>query len=127
MPKKYEKVLVRLMLKGGKGAPKRRFVVERKVIKKSERAANYKVTLVRPGETVQTKLWIGIEDITGLKKDTEQLAKERREYARRHFLIPLKKSDRIDMLKSQRYDNSQHQPRKWATDNGFGTLYRRVR
>ena len=68
MSKKYEKVLVRLMLKGGKGAPKRRFVVERKVIKKSERAENYKVTLVRPGETAQTKLWIGIEDITDSKR-----------------------------------------------------------
>ena len=37
------------------------------------------------------------EHITALKKDTKQLAKERR-----HFLIPLKKSDRIDMLKNQR-------------------------
>ena len=32
--KEDEKVLVRLPSKGGKGAPKRRFVVERKVIKK---------------------------------------------------------------------------------------------
>ena len=32
--KKYEKVLVRLRSKGGKGPPKRRFVDEGKVIKK---------------------------------------------------------------------------------------------
>ena len=32
------------------------------------------------------------------------MAKERREYARRHFLIPLKQSDRIDMLKNQGYE-----------------------
>ena len=101
--KKDEKVLVRLKSKGGKGALKRRFVVEGKVINKSERAENYKVSLVWPGETVQIKLWIGMEDITALKKDTKQLAKERREYGRRHFLIPLKKCDRIDMFKSQGY------------------------
>ena len=69
--KKDEKVLVGLTSKGGKGAPKRRFVVEEKVIKKSERGKNYKVSLVRSGETVQIKLWIGIEDITVLKKDTK--------------------------------------------------------
>ena len=32
------------------------------------------------------------------------MAKERREYAHWHFLIPLKKSDRIDMLKNQGYE-----------------------
>ena len=101
--KKDEKVLVRLSSKGGKGTPKRRFVVEGKIIKKSERTENYKLSLVRRGETVQTKLWIGIEDITTLKKDTKQLAKERRDYARRHFLIPLKKSDCMSMLKNQGY------------------------
>ena len=50
------------------------------------------------------KSWIEIEDITALKKDTKQLPKERREYARQHFLIPLKKSDRIDMVKIQGYE-----------------------
>ena len=50
------------------------------------------------------QVWIGIEDKTALKKGTKQLAKERREYARRHFLIPLKKSDRINMLKYQGYE-----------------------
>ena len=104
MFKKDEKVLVRPRSKRGKGAPKRRFAVEGKVIKKGERAENYKVSLIRPGETVQTKLWIGTEDITALKNDTKQLAKERREYARQHFLIPLKKIDRIDMLKNQGYE-----------------------
>ena len=101
--KKDEKVLVRLRPKGEKCTPERRFVIERKIIKKSDRSENYKLLLVRPGETVQTKLWIGIEDITTLKKDTKQLAKERREYARRHFLIPLKKSDRMNMLKNHGY------------------------
>ena len=38
--KKDKKVLVRLRSKGGKSAPKRRFVVEGKVIKKSKRAEN---------------------------------------------------------------------------------------
>ena len=104
MFKKDEKVSVRLRSKGGKGAPKRRFVVEEKVIKKSKRAENYKVSLVRPGETVQAKLWIMIEDITAFKKDTKLLAKERREYAHRYFLIPLKMGDRNDMLKNQGYD-----------------------
>ena len=101
--KKGKKVLVRLRSKGGKDAPKRRFVVEGKVIKKNERAEDYNVSLVRPGETVQTKLWIGIDDITTLKKYTKQLAKERREHARQHFLIPLKKSYHIDLLKNQGY------------------------
>ena len=54
--KKDKKVLVRLRSKGGKSAPKRRFVVEGKVIKKSKRAENCKVSLVRPRETTQTKL-----------------------------------------------------------------------
>ena len=53
--KKDEKVLVRLRSKGGKGTSKRRFVVEGKIIKKSERIENYKLSLVRRGETVQTK------------------------------------------------------------------------
>ena len=55
------------MLKGGKGASKRCFVVEGKVNKKSERAENYKVSLVQPGETVQAKLLVGTEDITAFK------------------------------------------------------------
>ena len=71
MFKKDEKVLVRLRSKEGKGASKRRFVVEGKVIEKSETAENYKVSLVRSVETVQTELWIEIEDITVLKKDTK--------------------------------------------------------
>ena len=53
---KDEKILMRLRSKEGKGASKRRFVVGGRAIKKSERAENYKVSLVRPGETVQTKL-----------------------------------------------------------------------
>ena len=69
--KKIEKVLIQLRSKGGKSAPKRGFVVEGKVIKKSERAENYKASLVRPGETVQTKVLIGIEDITALKKNSK--------------------------------------------------------
>ena len=77
---------------------------EEKSLKKSERAEKYKVSLVRSGETVQTKLWIGIEDITALKKGTKQLAKERRDYMYQHFLIPLKKCDHINMLKNQGYD-----------------------
>ena len=56
MFKKDEKVLVRLRSKEGKGASKRRFVVEGKVIEKSETAENYKVSLVQPAEDVQTKL-----------------------------------------------------------------------
>ena len=102
--KKDEKILVWLRSKGGKGAPKRRFVIEREVITKLERAKNYKASLVRPGQTVQDKSWIGREDITAFKKDTKQLTKEEREYARRHFLIPLKKNDRINMLKNQVYE-----------------------
>ena len=54
--KKDEKVLVRLRSKGGKGTPERRFVIKRKIIKKSDRSENYKLLLVRPGETIQTKL-----------------------------------------------------------------------
>ena len=84
MFKRNEKLSVRLRSKGGKGALNRRFAAKGKVIKKSERAENYKVSLVRPGENTQTKLWIGIEDITALKKDTKQLAKGRREYALSH-------------------------------------------
>ena len=56
MFKKNEKVLVWLRTKGGNGALKRRFVVEGKVIKKSEKAGNFKVSLVRTRKTVQTKL-----------------------------------------------------------------------
>ena len=73
-------------------------------LKKSERAKKYKMSLIRSGETVQTKLWMGIEDITVLKKATKQLAKERRDYMYQHFLIPLKKCDHINMLKNQGYD-----------------------
>ena len=76
---KDEKVLVRLRSEGGKVVPKTLFFVK-------GRAENYKVSLVQPGETAQTKLWIRIEDITALKKDAKQVAKEERKYARRHFL-----------------------------------------
>ena len=54
--KRNEKLSVRLRSKGGKGALNRRFVAKGKVIKKSERAENYKVSLGRPGENTQTKL-----------------------------------------------------------------------
>ena len=56
MFKKDEKVLVWLRSKEGKGASKRRIVVEGKVIAKSETAENYKISLVQPVEDVQTKL-----------------------------------------------------------------------
>ena len=83
-------VLVRLSSKGWKGVPKRHFVVEGKVIKKCERAENYRVSIFRSGETVPIKLWIGIEDISALKKDTNHLTKEWRKCPCWHFLIPLK-------------------------------------
>ena len=85
-----EMVLVRLSSKGWKGVPKRHFVVEGKVIKKCERAENYRVSIFRSGETVPIKLWIGIEDISALKKDTNHLTKEWRKCPCWHFLIPLK-------------------------------------
>ena len=56
MFKRNEKLSVRLRSKRGKGALNRRFAAKGKVIKKSERAENYKVSLVRPGENTQTKL-----------------------------------------------------------------------
>ena len=78
--KKDEKVLVWLRTKGGNSALKRRFVVEGKVIKKSKKTENYKVSLVRTRKTVQIKLWIGIEDITG--KRTKRICTPARDYFR---------------------------------------------
>ena len=49
--KKHQSVLVRLSgKKTDKSAPKRRFVVEGKVIRKSTKSDNYKIRFTRPGE-----------------------------------------------------------------------------
>ena len=98
-----EMVLVRLRSKGWKGVPKRHFVVEGKVIKKCERAENYRVSLFQSGETVPIKLWIGIEDISALKKDTNHLAKEWKKCPSWHFLIPLKEWSYWHAQKSKGY------------------------
>ena len=51
-----------------KKEPRKRLIIEVKVIDKSSKSDSYKIPLVHPGETQRTNLWVTIENWTNTKK-----------------------------------------------------------
>lgn len=51
-----------------KKEPRKRLIVEVKVIDKSSKFDSYKIPLIHPGETQRTNLWVAIENWTNTKK-----------------------------------------------------------
>ena len=96
-----EMVLVRLGSKrSGKGAPKRRYVVKGKILKISSWSENYKLSVIRPGETTPTETWTLTENIAKIKSNP----KDNKKPSRSWFLIPLTKNDRLNMIENQGYE-----------------------
>lgn len=74
-----EMVLVRLGSKrSGKGGPKRRYVVKGKMLKISCWSENYKLLVIRPGETTPTETWTSIENIAKIKSNPKDNKKPSR-------------------------------------------------
>ena len=96
-----EVVLVRLGSKRrGKGAPKGRYVVKGKILKISSWSENYKLSVIRAGETNPTEIWTSIENIAKIKSNP----KDNKKSSRSRFLIPLTKNDGPNMIKNQGYE-----------------------
>ena len=94
-------VLVRLGSKrSGKGAPKRRYVVKGKILKVSSWSKNYKLSVIRHGETTPTEIWTSVENTAKIKRN----AKDNKKSSRSRFLIPLTKNYRLNMIENQEYE-----------------------
>ena len=94
-------VLVRLGSKrSGKGAPKRRYVVKGKILKVSSWSKNYKLSVIRHGETTPTEIWTSVENTAKIKRN----AKDNKKSSRSRFHIPLTKNYRLNMIENQEYE-----------------------
>ena len=72
MEHKYNnKALIPIANSGKRSHPKRRFAVERTILKKGKHSDNYKVLLIPPSQTNFTEQWVSIEDIA-LAKHTNK-------------------------------------------------------
>ena len=87
MEHKYnDKVLTRIGNGGKRSHPKRRFVVEGTILKKGKHSDNYKVLLIRPGQTNFTEHWVSIKDI-GSAKHTNKTSSCRRPHRSRYLIL----------------------------------------
>lgn len=78
-PSKYsvgETVLIRFPFsKKSRTAPKRRFVIEGKIIKRNLRIAKYKISFENPTTKSHQCTWVSVEDITSLTAEKEKRKK----------------------------------------------------
>ena len=121
-PSKYsvgETVLIRFPFsKKSRTAPKRRFVLEGKIIKRNLRIAKYKISFENPKTKSHKCTWVSVEDITSLTVEKEKrrkgLAKERlknkgknlnkkkrQSSHRKKYYIPLERNDQHDAFRDQ--------------------------
>ena len=126
-PSKYsvgETVLIRFPFsKKSRTAPKRRFVVEGKVIKRNLRIAKYKIWFENPTTKSHQCTWVSVEDITSLTAEKEKRKKdfakerlkskgknlnrkERLSSHRKKFYIPLERKDNHEAFWDQGFDIS---------------------
>lgn len=110
--KKHQQVLVRISdKKKGKGAPKRRFVVEGEIVRKSTKSDSYKVNFVPPGQKVQKTEWFSVEDVTGGENTSKELSMNKRKKTHiKNFYLPLTLDDRVVTFQDQGY-NVVYNPR----------------
>ena len=72
MEYKYNnKALIPIANGGKRSHPKKRFAVERTILKKGKHSDSYKVLLIPPSQTNFTEQWVSIEDIA-LAKHTNK-------------------------------------------------------
>jgi len=124
-PSKYsvgENVLIRFpFTRTSRSAPKRRYVLQGKVIKRNLKIFRYKVAYKHPHTSMETTSWVSVEDITGETAEQENKkqmkAKEKKSKAptakqqpslyslhRNKFHIPMTANDVLEEFSSQGYD-----------------------
>ena len=81
-----DKVLIRIGNGGKRSHPKRRFVMEGTILKKGKHSDNYKVLLIRPGQTTFTEHWVSIKDIASAKH-TNKTNSCRRPHRSRYLIL----------------------------------------
>ena len=96
-----DKVLVRIGNGRKKAFPKRRFVVEGKVLKKGKNSDNYKVLLIPPGQIKATEMWVSVEDITSAKSSSKKRSCNKSH--RSKCFIPLTIENRLENFEDQGY------------------------
>ena len=114
-----ETVLIRFPFsKKSRTAPKRRFVLEGKIIKRNLRIAKYKISFENPKTKSHQCTWVSVEDITSLTVEKEKrwksLArerlknkgknlnkKERQSSHRKKYYIPLERNDQHEAFRDQ--------------------------
>ena len=100
-------VLVQLWtVRGRRRSPRKRFIIEGKIIDKNLKSNSYKISLTCPGETQQTILWVTIDDLTIAKKQEKAPKKQNRSY-----YISLAKTDRLENLTNQEFSVIYDPPR----------------
>ena len=106
-----EKVYIRLPKKGGsKGGQKRCHVIEALTEKRNLKRHSYKVSFVSPLNGKMEKKWLMVDDITSLtlkeekmKQMATKLTKQKKEYHRSRYLIPMKQDDYSEIIEDQGY------------------------
>lgn len=114
-----ETVLIRFPFsKKSRTAPKRRFVLEGKIIKRNLRNAKYKISFENPKTKRHQCTWISVEDITSLTVEKEKRRKdlarerlknkgknlnkkERKSSHRKKYYIPLERNDQHEAFRYQ--------------------------
>ena len=113
-PSKYrigEKVYIQLPKKrGSKGGQKRCHVIEALIKQRNLKGQSYKVSFVSPLNGKMEKKWLMVDDITSLtlkeekmKQMAAKLTKQRKEYHRSRYLIPMKQDDYTEIIEDQGY------------------------
>lgn len=122
-PSQYElgeKVFIRFPFsKTRRIAPKKRYVIEGKIIKRKLRLHKYEVEYQSPTTKTRSISWVSVEDITSKTREEEQKKKdvaklklkkkkatEARHSHKKKFYIPMKKQDYYKEFSSQGYSVS---------------------
>lgn len=97
-----ETVLVRFPFsRTSKSAPKRRYVIQAKVIKRNLKLHRYKVTYEHPQISDKRNSWVSVEDITSLTADEE---KKKKEAAKMKKKVNKKTVSKTPPVPSQHYE-----------------------
>ena len=100
-----DKVLLRLKSRKGRIAPKRRHILNGRVVARNLKTSIYKVSFMNPTSNKRVQKWISVEDITSVSsqeekaKRKEQVQKKKKRLHRKKFRIVLTRKDRLEFFR----------------------------
>ena len=100
-----DKVLLRLKSRKGRIAPKRRHILNGRIVARNLKTSIYKVSFMNPTSNKRVQKWISVEDITSVSsqeekaKRKEQVQKKKKRLHRKKFWIVLTREDRLEFFR----------------------------